>query len=341
MFNPSLEVYSQGGEPHLVSLVRAFGKDDTTTELQRNEGVSRFFRADFTDDGMTLASISEEPVFAPMPGELDVEDARTTLMEVPYGPVYCVTYTSTRVKHERKLVTGPAGFQVYRQVPTVVWKPAIALTEDFASYRRLPELDLPRFSKDFVVFPRTVNGDFVCLYTTRVPEKKADDPEVGRFYSENPGIWIAYSKDLVHWYGHKEILKPSDDELRIGPGAPPIETEEGWLILYHTMSKRETDAEPIRVYKARAALLNRHDPSQVDKVAPSYLLTPQKEFELHNPEIPDLEHVFVEGAVYCGIQNGTYIPGFLMAYGAADRHCARALASREFMMDSLRPVERG
>ena len=49
-------------------------------------------------------------------------------------------------------------------------------------------------------------------------------------------IWISYSPDLRFWGESQLIMKPVPyhwDEMKIGPGAPPIKTEQGWLSIYH------------------------------------------------------------------------------------------------------------
>jgi beta-1,2-mannobiose phosphorylase / 1,2-beta-oligomannan phosphorylase len=49
-------------------------------------------------------------------------------------------------------------------------------------------------------------------------------------------IWISYSPDLCYWGQSQLIMKPEQyhwDEMKIGPGAPPIKTEQGWLSIYH------------------------------------------------------------------------------------------------------------
>ena len=72
-------------------------------------------------------------------------------------------------------------------------------------------------------------------------------------------IWIAQSPDLVHWGQHKciALTRPGMwDEARIGAGASPIKTPEGWLVIYHgaTYDNR---------YCLGAMLLDLNDPSVV------------------------------------------------------------------------------
>ena len=49
-------------------------------------------------------------------------------------------------------------------------------------------------------------------------------------------IWLAESPDLIHWGNHRCIARTPDgmwDSVRVGAGAAPIRTPEGWLEIYH------------------------------------------------------------------------------------------------------------
>ena len=53
-------------------------------------------------------------------------------------------------------------------------------------------------------------------------------------------IWISYSPDLRFWGESQLIMRPEPyhwDEMKIGPGAPPIKTDQGWLSIYHGVFK--------------------------------------------------------------------------------------------------------
>lgn len=318
MFNPSLAVY----QDRLVSLIRAFGKDESSIRLKRNEGVSTFFRARFKEDGMTLEDLSNAPVFRPEGGQLDVEDPRTTFID----GVYYVAYVSTKLSDKNVTLEGNQ---------LISFKPELACTLDFENYHRFQISGMPEFTKDFVLFPRKVNGEYLALHRPTIPDELANNPVLSRFYAKEQGIWLARSHDLRQWYGHRKILNPASDEIRIGAGAPPIETEDGWVLFYHAVKMDKHTNK--RIYSGQLALLDRFNPQFVKSVS-DYILTPQRDYERKNPEILDLEHVFFTGAVPCEIVNGSRIPGYLITYGAADRYSARALATEEFVRDSLRPA---
>ena len=76
-------------------------------------------------------------------------------------------------------------------------------------------------------------------------------------------MWLSYSPDLRHWGDHKLLLEARDgawwDAGKIGLGPPPLETPEGWLVMYHGV--RVTSDGPI--YRAGLALLDLEDPGTV------------------------------------------------------------------------------
>mgnify|MGYP000076499174 CR=1 FL=1 len=88
-------------------------------------------------------------------------------------------------------------------------------------------------------------------------------------------IWIAYSDDLVHWDASKPIkdLRLEKWSSRaIGIAAPPIKTEEGWLLIFHGVDNQA-------VYRLGIALLDKNDPSCVLRRQKEPILEPEKEYE--------------------------------------------------------------
>jgi len=101
--------------------------------------------------------------------------------------------------------------------------PGISLiaTKDFSNFERLGHQLIPP-NKDASLFPKTIKGYYV-LINRPIVEGRAD-------------IWASFSKDLNFW-GKDKVLIPARhrtwDADRVGLGPPPIETPEGWLVIYH------------------------------------------------------------------------------------------------------------
>ena len=155
-------------------------------------------------DGIGGWQIDPEPTLEPdprrHPEELwGIEDPRVTF--VPDLDKYVVAYTAY----------GWGG-------PSV----ALALTEDFRHFDRCGVVMSPE-DKDAALFPRQIKGRWAMIHRPSTPM--------------GAHIWISYSPDLYHWGGHKMVLRARRggwwDANKIGLSPPLIETDRGWLMIYH------------------------------------------------------------------------------------------------------------
>jgi predicted GH43/DUF377 family glycosyl hydrolase len=120
--------------------------------------------------------------------------------------------------------------------------------------------------RNLVIFPEKINGRYVRL----------DRP-----HSEiSPwSIWISYSPDLIHWGDSRRIIQAETyhwDEMKIGPGAPPFKTPQGWLNIYHGVFPTMAGA----VYRLGVALHDLHDPAKVIAVGDRWILQPEDPWEI-------------------------------------------------------------
>lgn len=141
---------------------------------------------------------------------------------------------------------------------------ALAKTRDFQTIERVSLISQADM-RNVVLFPETIGGLYARL----------DRP-----HSEiSPwSIWISYSPDLIHWGQSKAIMKPVQyhwDEMKIGPGATPIKTQEGWLHIYHGVFQTMDGA----VYRLGAALHDLDDPSILIGVSDDWILQPEDPWE--------------------------------------------------------------
>lgn len=197
-----------------------------------------------SDDGLHF-SVDPSPVMEPSREEpyrsyerRGIEDPRITCLE----GVYYVMYTAYS-RYGSRL--------------------ALARTTDFVTFERLGLISEPD-NKDGCLFPRKVRGRYARL----------DRP-----YSNGSGnIWVSYSDDLHHW-GDSEVVMTTRggfwDSDRIGACAPPIETPEGWLEIYHGV--KNTSAGPL--YRMGAVLLDLEDPSRVLCRSAVPILIPREYYE--------------------------------------------------------------
>ena len=126
----------------------------------------------------------------------------------------------------------------------------IAKTTDFKTFTRIENPFLP-FNRNAVLFPRKINGNFMLLSR---PSDSGHTPFGDIFVSESP--------DLTYWGKHRHVMgKGSEwwESLKIGGGAAPIETSEGWLLFYHGVSGTCNGY----VYSIGGAILDIDNPSIV------------------------------------------------------------------------------
>jgi len=189
--------------------------------------------------------------------------------------------------------------------------PAVALaqTKDFETVTRLGVVLSPT-NKDATVFPVQYNGEWIMLHR----------PVTGG----QEHIWYTCSPhDLDHWGQHGVLLPerggPWWDGLRIGVGAPPIWTDDGWLLIYHGV--KDMGNRP--VYRLGAALLDPLDPRKVTARACEWIFAPEAEYE-HRGLVPNV--VYTCGAIVRGDEIWMY-------YGAADTVIGLAIAKTRDVLD--------
>lgn len=311
IFNPG--VVHTGNE--VVMLYRAVG------ELEAY--VSRFGLAK-SADGITFTRASSVPVFGPSQpfDKWGCEDPRIIEIE---GQYY-VTYVAVS---ERIMLNGAS----YPRTGPLETSTALLRTNDFFTYENLGTIS-PEGSdnKDSVLFPRKVNGRYCMLHRPTHWNKmwceKAE--EAGRTcpygvvnFPEKPGIWLAWSDDLKNWTDHQLVLPTSHhNDAKIGPGLPPIETEAGWLLIYHHVTAlNRPDAFE---YTTRVALFDLDDPTKLIKKLPYDILVPEMPYELErNSPI-----VFPTGGFISGDTLYVY-------YGASDRYICLATGSVQALLSEL------
>ena len=141
----------------------------------------------------------------------------------------------------------------------------LAKTTDFKTVERVAFITQADY-RNTVLFPEKINGRYV----------KLDRP-----HSDiSPwSIWISYSPDLRHWGDSRVVMKPVKyhwDEMKIGPGAPPIRTDKGWLSIYHGVFQTMGGC----IYRLGAALHRLDDPAQILGVSDRWILQPQDPWEV-------------------------------------------------------------
>jgi len=136
-------------------------------------------------------------------------------------------------------------------------------------------------NRNGVLFPERINGLYARL----------DRPNTGDAFGD---MWISYSPDLIFWGRSKCVLRNSQVRwawTKIGPGAVPIKTPEGWLDIFHGV---RTQCKSHYVYQLGVCLHDLDDPSIIIARAEEAILEPETPYELVG-QTPSV--VFSSGAV--------------------------------------------
>jgi predicted GH43/DUF377 family glycosyl hydrolase len=141
----------------------------------------------------------------------------------------------------------------------------LAKTKDFQTVKRFALITEADY-RNVVIFPEKFNGLYARL----------DRP-----HSEiSPwSVWITYSPDLRYWGDSRLVMKPEPyhwDEMKIGPGAPPVKTEKGWLNIYHGVFPTMDGS----VYRLGVALHDLHNPAKILGVGDNWILQPEAPYEI-------------------------------------------------------------
>lgn len=193
----------------------------------------------------------------------------------------------------------------------------IGYTYDFKKFYQIENAFLP-FNRNGVLFPRKINGKYAMLSR---PSDNGHTPFGDIFYSESP--------DMIHWGCHRYVMGAGHhwggwQSLKIGAGPTPIETSEGWLLIYHGVLLSCNGY----VYSFGAALLDLEKPWIVKYRSKDYLMSPQTLYEC----VGDVPNVAFPCAALCDQDTGR----LAIYYGGADTVVGLAFGYVQEIIDHLK-----
>jgi beta-1,4-mannooligosaccharide/beta-1,4-mannosyl-N-acetylglucosamine phosphorylase len=154
----------------------------------------------------------------------------------------------------------------------------IARTEDFGKFEIL-SLSVPD-NRNMVLFPERING--------MVHRLERPFPMYSRGGKDRFDMWHSDSPDFRYW-GNSHLVMAVEQfpyaNDKIGPGAPPVKTPQGWLAVVHTVDRDESRGkngwEPAwkKRYCAGLALLDLQEPWKVVGYSREPLLAPEAPYE--------------------------------------------------------------
>lgn len=234
-FPTANSVFNSAVVPFHGRFAGVFRCDDTARQMQLHVG--------FSDDGIDWTINPERLKFAGA-------DPEVAAFDYAYDPRVCWI-------EDRWVVTWCNGYHG----PTI----GVGYTRDFKTFHQIENAFLP-FNRNGVMFPRKINGKYVMLSR---PSDSGHTP-----FGD---IFLSHSPDLVHWGEHRHVMGRGQgwESTKIGAGPIPIETDDGWLMIYHGVL---TSCNGF-VYSFGAALLDLDRPWKVLARTRPYLLNPRTDYE--------------------------------------------------------------
>jgi predicted GH43/DUF377 family glycosyl hydrolase len=189
---------------------------------------------------------------------------------------------------------------------------ALALTEDFHNFEHYGMI-MPPEDKDAALFPCRI-GDKWALIHRPVSAPGAH-------------MWMSYSPDLRHWGSHRLMLEARGggwwDANKIGLSPPPIETPQGWLVIYHGVRQTASGC----LYRLGLALFDLHTPERCLIRSDEWVFGPEEPYERRG----DVDNVVFP----CGATVAPDGDTLHMYYGAADSSIALATGSIRAILNQL------
>ena len=243
-----------------------------------SRSISMDIYAGFSDDGIHW-HIEDEPI------RFEGDDPEILNREFRYDPRVILI-------DDKYYITWCNGYHG----PTI----GLGWTKDFKTFVQMENAFLP-FNRNGVLFPRKINGEYMML------SRPSDNG-----HTPFGDIFISRSPDLTYWGKHRFVMGAEKGDYsawqstKIGPGPVPIETDEGWLIIYHGVI---TTCNGF-VYRMGSALLDIDEPWKVLYRTRDYIMAPDVPYE----QLGDVPNVVFPCATIQDAATGR----IAIYYGAAD-----------------------
>ncbi len=260
-----------------------------------SRSVSMDIFAGFSKDGVHW-EINDEPITFE-------GDPEVTVREYRYDPRVCFI-------EDRYYITWCNGYHG----PTI----GIAYTFDFKTFTQIENAFLP-YNRNGVLFPRKIGGRYMMLSR---PSDTGHTPFGDIFISQSP--------DLEFWGHHRHVMSTvKGDEsawqsTKIGPGPVPIETDEGWLLIYHGVI---TTCNGF-VYRMGVALLDIDEPWKVLGRSKDYIMAPYEYYEC----VGDVPNVVFPCATLTDAATGR----ITIYYGCADTVTGMAFTTVDELLQYMK-----
>ena len=315
VLNPTIQ--ENNGELHL--LYRAVDPDMVSS--------LGYLRARYNGDAIEIVERLDKPLYKPeYPFESHgVEDPRLVFFEGEYH----LFYTAYDGYNARLAYASGNNFKQLagRKLagPTFSNEVGIKLVKDNPRLRRYAERwaedpgDQALWEKDATILPRRVNGKIVFIHRLRPDVQIAYLDSMDQLSDD--AFWEDYLRRMDEYIMMERVSWW--EESHMGMGAVPIETPDGWLMIYHGVNRTTH-----QTYRAGAALFDLNDPQRCIGRTPEPLFEPEEDWEI----VGDVNHVvFPEGVA----QRDGVLDIF---YGGADKVIGVISVRMDELIDYLKKV---
>jgi predicted GH43/DUF377 family glycosyl hydrolase len=205
---------------------------------------------------------------------------------------------------------------VYTGFDGATCRVCMASTPDFAHVQKHGVIIPDIWDKDAMLFPELVNGKLILMHRIEPSIQIAEFESVDHLLGADEKYWNEY---FNHLDSHA-VMRPlyAWEAEKIGGGAPPVKTDEGWLVVYHGVDRD-------LVYRAGAALLDCDNPRRVIARLPEPILEPERDYEKRG-DVPNV--VFPEGVL---VDHNR----LMVFYGGADKVIGLAVADLNELLHEL------
>lgn len=262
-----------------------------------SRSISMNLFAGFSKDGLNW-KIEDEPI------RMQGADDEILKVDYRYDPRVCFM-------DGRYYVTWCNG---YHGAPTI----GVAYTHDFKTFTQLENAFLP-FNRNGVLFPRKIGGQYMMMSR---PSDNGHTPFGDIFVSQSP--------DLELWGRHRYMMgtiksnESAWQSTKIGPGPIPIETDEGWLLIYHGVI---TTCNGF-VYRMGSAILDIDRPWIVKYRSMDYIMGPTELYEC----VGDVPNVVFPCATLSDADTGR----IAIYYGCADSVTGIAFTTVDELIEHMK-----
>jgi beta-1,2-mannobiose phosphorylase / 1,2-beta-oligomannan phosphorylase len=295
--NPAATKVKYDGKDRIAVLYRAIEGPSSYPDYPFK---SRLGLSIYELDGKTLYKRLDKPVLE-RPGQYDgLEDPRITPVKINGETVYLIPHVQYEGDYAK------------------IW---LASTKDFKTFEQHGQIGPNVDDKDAYFHPERVmkDGKLHFMFTHRII------PNMENVFVKAGSVndILSQMKDKQFWEKELEpetlekntmmFCKPGSWENKLGGGAPPIKTKDGWLLIYHASN---IIGEP-RTYRGGVALLDLKEPWKVIAKSPLPII---------EPELPWEKEGWVDNVVFPqGVVRQK--DKLIVYYGAADKYIGVAECS--------------